>query len=143
MADTTENEKKTSQRLLKWIAAITSVLLVFVAVDQLCFENPFLWPCRCLAYLGLVLGLASFACWLYVRHEDFARRSRLKDESEVRASIVEAKTVEPRLHEPRRPEEFEEKRKQLDEEIDRLQRSARRIGRSTKFCLSLRCWSTF
>ena len=72
--------------------------------------------------MGLVLGLASFAYWLYVRHEDFARRSRLKDESEVKASIVEAKTVEPRLHEPRRPEEFEEKKKQLDEEIDRLQK---------------------
>ena len=121
MADTAENKKKKSRRLFKWIAAIMSVFFVFVALDQLCSQNPFLWSCRCLAYLGLVLGLASFAYWLYVRHEDFAHRSRLKDESDVRASIVEAKTVEPRLHEPRRPEEFEEKKKELDEEIDRLE----------------------
>ena len=67
MADTTENEKRTSWGGWKRIAAITSVLLVFVALDQLCFENPVvLWPCRCLAYLGLVLGLASFAYWRYL-----------------------------------------------------------------------------
>ena len=123
MADTTENEKRKSWRGWKRIAAITSVLLVFVALDQLCFENPVvLWPCRCLAYLGLVLGLASFAYWRYLQHENVARRSRLTDESEVKASIVEAKTVEPRLRDPRRPEKFEEKKKNLDDEIDRLEK---------------------
>ena len=123
MADTTENEKRKSWRGWKRIAAITSVLFVFVALDQLCFENPVvLWPCRCLAYLGLVLGLASFAYWRYLQHENVARRSRLTDESEVKASIVEAKTVEPRLCDPRRPEKFEEKKKNLDDEIDRLEK---------------------
>ena len=68
-----------------------TVVGFLIAADQLCLEEPLLWPCRCLAYLGLTVGLGGFASLRYFQHETSAHRSRLKDESEVRASIVEAK----------------------------------------------------
>ena len=94
---------------------------LLVALDQLCLDNPFGWSCRCLAYWGLVMGLASFVAWRYFQHKDVAHQSRLKDESDVKASIVTAKTVEPRLCDPQRPERFKEKKGKLDDEIDRLE----------------------
>ena len=95
---------------------------LLIAVDQLCLEDPFLWSCRCWAYLGLVVGLASFVAWRYFQHKDVAHQARLIDESEVKASIVEAKTVEPRLRDPLRPEGFKEKKENLDSEIGRLEK---------------------
>ena len=94
---------------------------LLVAVDQLCLENPFFWSCRCLAYLGLVAGLGSFVAWRYFQHKDVAHQGRLEDKSDVEASIVEAKTVEPRMVRPLRPEGFKEKKKNLDNEIKRLE----------------------
>lgn len=43
------------------------------------------------------------------------------DESVVKGSIVDAKTVEPRLRRPLRPEGFREKKENLDGEIQRLE----------------------
>ena len=68
------------------------------------------------------MGLASFAAYRYLRHKDVAYQARLIDESNVKASIVEAKGVEPRLLKPRRPEKFDENKKKLDDEINRLEK---------------------
>ena len=126
MAKFPENDKKKSQPQSKPYVVNTFRVLslagLLVAVNQLCLENPFFWSCRCLAYLGLVVGLASFVAWRYFQHKDVAHQGRLIDESDVKASIVEAKTVEPRLPDPLRPEGFKEKKENLDGEIDRLEK---------------------
>ena len=120
------NDKKESQpRLRPYVVntfRVLSVAGLLVAVDQLCLQHPFLWSCRCLAYLGLGAGLASFVAWRFFQHKHVAHQARLIDESEVKASIVEAKTVEPRLRDPFRPEEFEEKKQDLACEINRLEK---------------------
>ena len=111
-----------SRPILVQTLRICSFAGFLVAVDQLCLENPLICSCRCWAYLGLVVGLVSFAGSRYFQHADVAHRSRLEDKNEVEASIVEARTVELRLFEPRRPETFEEKKKQLNTEIKRLKK---------------------
>ena len=125
MAKFAEKEKKKSQSQLRpYVVNVFRVLSLagfLVAVNQLCLEDPFFWSCRCLAYLGLGVGLASFVAWRYLQHGHIAHQARLMDESEVKASIVEAKTVEPRLRDPVRPEEFEEKKENLASEINRLE----------------------
>ena len=129
MAKFPENDKKRSQP--QWRPYVVNTFRGFslagllVAVDQLCLENPFFWSCRCLAYLGLVAGLGSFVAWRYLLREDVAHQGRLEDKSDVEASIVEAKTVEPRMVRPLRPEGFKEKKKNLDNEIKRLEEIGR------------------
>ena len=96
---------------------------LLAAVDQLCLDSPIiLWPCRCVAYVGLIVGLTGFASVFYFRHKEVAHQNRLEDQSEVDALIVEAETVEPRLLDPIKPEGFEEKTKNLATEIGRLKR---------------------
>lgn len=129
MANSPENDKKGSQPqsrpCLVNTFRILSLAGLLVAIDQLCLENPFFWSCLCLAYLGLVVGLASFIAWRYFQHKDVAHQGRLEDKSDVEASIVEAKTVEPRLARPLRPEGFKEKKKNLDIEVKRLEEIGR------------------
>ena len=129
MAKFPENDKKRSQPQSRPYVVNTfrglSLAGLLVAVDQLCLENPFFWSCRCLAYLGLVAGLGSFVAWRYFQHKDVAHQGRLEDKSDVEASIVEAKTVEPRMVRPLRPEGFKEKKKNLDNEIKRLEEIGR------------------
>ena len=125
MASTTDDEKDRSPPQSKRLAINVSWLVVFagllVAVDQLCFDSTVLWTSRCLAYAGLIFGLTGLALVIYFRHKARAYRDRLEDKSSVEASIVEARTVGPRLLDPVRPEGIEEKKKNLREEIDRLQ----------------------
>ena len=125
LADSPDDKRKrlrsqSSPRLVNTFGFL-SLAGLLVAVDQLCLESPVLWPCRCLAYSGLVMGLASFVVWRYLQHDALAHQGRLMDEGEVKGSIVDAKTVEPRLRDPRRPEGFEEKKGNLDNEIERLE----------------------
>ena len=102
---------------VSWLVVLAGLL---VAVDQLCFDSTVLWTSRCLAYAGLIFGLTGLALVIYFRHKARAYRDRLEDKSSVEASIVEARTVGPRLLNPVRPEGIEEKKKNLREEIDRL-----------------------
>ena len=67
------------------------------------------------------MGLTGLALVIYFDHEARVYRDRLEDKSSVEASIVEARTVELRALDPIRPEEMEEKKKNLGKEIDRLQ----------------------
>ena len=125
MADTPKNEKGTwwprlRPSLLNALRFLSFVGLV-VAANQLCLQDPFFWSCRCLAYSGLTVGLASFIAWRYLQHDVVARKGRLMDEGEVKGSIVDAKTVEPRMRDPLRPEGFEEKKGNLNDEIERLE----------------------
>ena len=126
MASTTDDEKDRSPPQSKRLAITVSWLVVLagllMAVDQLCFDSPVLWTCRCLAYGGLVLVLTGLALVIYCHHKARAYRDRLEDKSSVDASIVEARTVEPRLLDPIRPEKIEEKKKNLNDEVNRLQR---------------------
>lgn len=57
-----------------------------------------------------------------IRHELNIHKARLVDRSEVDAIIVEAKTVEPRLKDPERPEDYEHKKQDLLEEVQRLEK---------------------
>ena len=93
-------------------------LLVFV--DQFRCSG-ILQPNICLTYVALawlpvVVGVES---WL--RHEKALHAARLEDLSEVAAMIVEARYVEPRLKDPQRPEDYERKREELNQEVKRLQ----------------------
>ena len=124
MTGTTENAKDKSPFQWKWphvTAVLVGIAGLLLAATQLCFDSPVLWPARCLAYLGLALGLAGFALAIYFRHETRVHQDRLEDKSVVKASIVEATTVEPRLLDQSRLEEIEEKKNKVDREIERLQ----------------------
>ena len=63
MARTTDDEQDRSPPQSKRLAINPSWLVVLagllVAVDQLCFDSPVLWTCRCLAYGGLIFGLTG------------------------------------------------------------------------------------
>ena len=103
---------------MSWLVVLVGLLMT---ADQLCSDSPVLWKCRCLAYAGLILGLTGLTLVIYFHHKARVYRDRLEDKSSVEASIVEARTVEPRSLDPIRPDEMEEKKKNLGKEIDRLQ----------------------
>ena len=123
MVDTTNKEKDRSPLQWKWphvISVLVGIAGLLLAVTQLCFDSPILWPGRCLEYFGLILGLTGFVLAIYFRHAASAYKNRLEDESVVKALIVDAKAAEPRLLDPSGPEKIEEKKNKVGKEIERL-----------------------
>ncbi|MCH8343165.1 MAG: hypothetical protein IH983_04170 [Planctomycetes bacterium] len=75
------------------------------------------------AHLGFLVALLAIFWDLCLTHEARVHRARLRDYSEVRASIGEARSVVPRLTEPEeRPEDFRVSKLYLLREVRRLQR---------------------
>lgn len=78
-------------------------------------------------YLALVVIPLGVFVDRYVRGDRLIHQSRLEDPSEVRALLIEARTVEPRISPDdlneitRRPENYQQKHKDLQDEVERLE----------------------
>lgn len=72
------------------------------------------------AYIAFGLLLAGLFLDRYLRHKTREHTARLKDLSEVEALFVEVDTVEPRLRDPQKPDNFDQKVEQLKDEVKRL-----------------------
>ena len=76
--------------------------------------------CICWPYLALAGFLAGLISDFFIRHWSRVHDSRKEDRSEIEALIQEAKNIQPRLTQPRRPTGFNAKRQQVQEEVERL-----------------------
>ena len=75
-----------------------------------------------LAHAALAIVLVSTILEQYFSYGTRVHKQRLEDCSVVEATIVEARTVAPRLTEPAvRPHDYDRKRKELQEEATRLE----------------------
>ncbi len=111
----------------KWIFGISLIIFFFsfvVALDQM-FSQPLRIFClpsiKSLAYIGFSLSLLCLIVIRYLFHEHIAYRERLEDPSEIHALIVDAKIVVPRLTKPERPENYAQKKKDVNDEVNRLE----------------------
>lgn len=82
----------------------------------------FLVPNPCLTYIALISAILAWLVHFFIWHKQKVYKLRKEDRSEVMASIREAETVESRLQgEPKKPDNFETKKKDLTEEVKRLE----------------------
>lgn len=71
----------------------------------------------------LFAALLALFLWFYFRHDRSERLARIIKKDEVRTLFVEAETVEPRVvGDDEQPTEFEHKRDNLVQEVNRLKR---------------------
>ncbi|MCY4513751.1 MAG: hypothetical protein OXC69_01230, partial [Candidatus Tectomicrobia bacterium] len=114
------------RRVFLWFARILMVAAICWLI-YICFQmflNPAAVPkCFCWSYLALAGFLSGLVTEFFIRHRARVHESRKEDRSEIEALIQEAKSVQPRLTEPEdRPARFEERREQIDREVQRLTR---------------------
>ncbi len=93
------------------------------AVDKFCFENHFMFPSG-LNGTYISLGLIPLGIILdrYIRHRILVHKARREDPSSVYATMVEADTVEPRLTNPERPDDYRKNKDDLKNEVERLKK---------------------
>ena len=109
--------------------------LVFTA-DQLCFK--ILPPCICCTYIAFGFVLSGLIIDRWIHHELIVHNERLEDISEVEAMFVEARTVERTKKGPMsKPDYFEQKKKELLEEVRRLEKELGNRGWTEYQVLSL------
>jgi len=95
---------------------------LFIAINQLCFKNPlFFSSAPFWAYLGFLIALIAIFADPYLRHKIFVHNARIEDRSGVEAMFVEARTVKPRLADPQKPDDYDNKKNELEIEIKRLE----------------------
>ena len=94
------------------------VLASLYLLDQLCFGTRPSSLSR--TYVAFAILLTLLLIDRLIRHKLFAYKARLEDASEVEALFVEADTVEPRLDNPKKPDNYGTKKEQLDGEVKRL-----------------------
>ncbi len=122
-------EDKLPPELNKWrwclllfaraVMFLAIIYIVFICV--LIFWYPNAVPeCICWPYLALAGFLSGLVSDFFIRHWERIHDSRKEDRSEIEALIQEAKNIQPRLTEPERPAGFEDKRQQVQEEVERL-----------------------
>ncbi len=68
--------------------------------------------------LGILLLIPIILCML--RHKLFIHKSRLVDLSVVESMFIEVATVESRIENPKKPDDFDKKKKQIEDEVTRL-----------------------
>jgi len=118
-------EKRIHSKLscLEWVVLVISYIAFVLAslflIDQLCFG--IFQSCICCTYVAFGILIAVLIIDRLIRTKLFIHKARLEDESEVIAMIIEAKTVEPRLLDPEKPDNYEEKKIQLKKEVERLE----------------------
>ncbi len=105
--------------------AVVGTLSGFFVLDQLYFGLSNRWLTEVvsvrLTYIALGTVIASMIGALYRRYDKMVHKSRLEDCSVVRAMLVEARTIEPRLDNPKKPDAYEDKKKELSAEVARLE----------------------
>jgi len=103
--------------IIIWVPLCGALLYL---LDQFCF-NGFVNKSVCGTYIAFTILLIMFLFDRILRHKMIRHDERREDPSEVQALFVEAETVAPRLEKPEtRPEDYEQKVKNLNEEIKRL-----------------------
>lgn len=123
----------------KWTLGLSYAALILASVylvDQLCFlmlTNPSIY----VSYVAFGVVLAMLLIDRLVRHRFFVHKARLEDHSEIEALIVEAESVEHRLPEPLKPDNYKEKKEKLKEEVERLQKEVGNRGWTEYQVLSL------
>lgn len=105
------------------IVLIATYVLAFVVVinliDKCCIH--YRDPCVCCIYINLALLLAFFLVDRTIRYKMTVHKARLVDHSLVEATMVEVRTVWPRLIKPsKRPDPYDDKVKELNDEVERL-----------------------
>ena len=116
-------------RFIAYFSILSGGLLFFLpggllcAVDQFCFEKHFMFQSD--LFVGYIsLGLIPFGIILdrYIRHRILVHKARLEDPSSVYAAMVEADTVEPRLTNPEKPDNYKKNKEDLENEVERLRK---------------------
>lgn len=103
-----------------------AILLLGFALLDICFNNDtsdyfFTINCiTCISYIGLAIFLILLIWDRVLRNDTNTHQIRLEDESIVRNLFVDAETVEPRLNSPKKPENYDDKIKNLSAEKERL-----------------------
>ncbi len=113
---------------LRWLGiGLASIFIpvgLLFAVDQLFFRTPLFLPFlpshTFWAYAGFVIGLFALFLERYLRHEISIHNARLEDQSEVDTLMSEAQTVQPRSTDPVKPDDYEQKKQDLGDEVKRL-----------------------
>ncbi len=128
---------KWSEVCFLWASSVGAVVALIFVIEQFCSAHPLAWLVKglwsCEISLSCVWGTyvafgAIFTAllvhhWIY--HKRKVHFGRLEDISEVEATFVEVRTVEPRLNKPEKPDRYKEKKKQLEGEVSRLQELGR------------------
>ena len=140
-----EDRLPPSLSICRWIILWFARILMTVAVGWLifvCYQffmNPAAVPqCLCWSYLALAIFLFGLITSFIVRHKMRVHDSRKEDRSEIEALLQEAKNIQPRLIEPEyRPARFDERRQQVEKEIQRLEDTLGPQGWTEFQCLTL------
>lgn len=144
-----ENKKRSKRREKPFPPKLSSVkkcilgfcyLFLFLSLlylaDQICFG--ILPPCICCTYIVLVIVLAILVIDRWIYHKLIVHNERLEDISLVEAMFVEARTVELTKKGPMsEPDYFEQKKKELLEEVRRLEKKLGNKGWTEYQVLSL------
>ena len=119
------------------------ILSGLFVLDQLCLGISNKWLPEAaavyLTYIALGFVIASLIAFHIFRNEKMVHESRLVDCNVVQAMFVEAKTIEPRLENPQKPDAYEDKKGELHAEWVASKKSERKSGRSIKSCPLARC----
>lgn len=108
------------------VCYVLGFLGAIIAIIELCFQEPILSyfnliDTTCLSYVGIGFALAGIIVDRIIRHDTRLHKLRLEDISVVKSIIIDAKTIDSKNSSPGiRLEDFEEKKKQLSEEVSRL-----------------------
>ena len=85
------------------------------------YLEKFFGPCVWGTYVAFSIVIFVVVIHNVIYHKIKVHKARLEDRSEVKAIIIEARTVKPRLSTPQKPDDYDEKKKELDREIERLE----------------------
>ena len=108
------------------VAVAFGILSGLFVLDQLCLGISNKWLPEAaavyLTYIALGFVIASLIAFHIFRNEKMVHESRLVDCNVVQAMFVEAKTIEPRLEDPQKPDAYEDKKGELHAEVGRLEK---------------------
>ena len=108
------------------MAVAFGILSGLFVLDQLCLGISNKWLPEAaavyLTYIALGFVIASLIAFHIFRNEKMVHESRLVDRNVVQAMFVEAKTIEPRLEDPQKPDAYEDKKGELHAEVGRLEK---------------------
>lgn len=104
------------------IMAISAIFIIWLCLNSFIIHQNWPFCPTCWPYIPFFLFLFGLILDRYLRHKINVHKARLVDHSQATATIVEARTVEPRLNAPEeRPEEYETKKNHLLTEVKRLE----------------------
>jgi len=100
------------------------VIPVAYLIEQFCLGY---LPCSlCWTYVAFASVLVGVLIDRNMRQKLSFHEARLEDESEIKALILEARSVEPRLSDPEKPNNYTEQKKELQDRADSLEKNGPR-----------------